>query len=256
MRALRKGHSGNDVRYLQYKLGLTVDGSFGPATEKALKKKQSLLGLKADGSCGPATQKTMGMGDFIVWAFDPKKVWFAGTPYNSPSYPIRYLKDWARMENADFVFNLAFFNLNGNGTDKYHVPIKGRTLTYVRGKGKDIGYGGTAEKITVDSNNICAGYKVAIKDGKSQFVSLVGKRARNANGVLADGRYFHIQSVTKCTEAAMRDYMLRNYNVKTMLIQDSGGSTGFYDRTKNALLAGEREGSNGRPVATVVCVKC
>jgi len=49
--------------------------------------------------------------------------------------------------------------------------------------------------------------------------------------------------------------MLKNYDVDLLLIQDSGGSTGFYDRKKDVLLAGEREGTNGRPVASVVCVR-
>ena len=47
--------TGNDVRYLQYKLGITVDGSFGPATEKAVKAYQKSKGLAVDGSVGPAT---------------------------------------------------------------------------------------------------------------------------------------------------------------------------------------------------------
>jgi hypothetical protein len=89
--------------------------------------------------------------------------------------------------------------MTGVGSDQYGV-IKGRTLTYLKAKGYDVGYGGTSEKLTIDANNICAGYKVGILNGKAKSVSLVGKRARNANGQLKDGRYFHVQSVTTATE--------------------------------------------------------
>ena len=254
MKVLRKGMTGEDVRYLQYTLGITADGSFGPATETAVKNKQRATGLVVDGSVGPATQKKWGLSDFIVHIYDKNQVWFAGTKYGSPSYPLRTLKQWAELEGADYVFNLAFFNMSGSGSDQYGV-IKGRTLTYLKAKGYDVGYGGTNEKLTIDANNICAGYNVGILNGKAKSVSSVGKRARNANGQLKDGRYFHVQSVTTATEHELVQYMLKNYDVDLLLIQDAGGSTGFYDRKKDVLLAGEREGANGRPVASVVCVK-
>lgn len=256
MRTLKRGCRGNDVRHLQYKLGINADGSFGPATVTAVKNKQRSLGLSVDGSVGPATQRAMGLSDFIVHIYDPKKdrIWFAGTPYGSPAYPTKTLKQWAAEQKADYVYNLAFFNLSGSGHDQFG-PIRGRTLTYVRGNGKDIGYGGTTDKITIDNGNICGGYKLASVNGKRKFVSMVGKRARNANGILTDGRYFHIQSVTTNTEYEIVQHMLKHYRVKLMLIQDSGGSTGYYDKARNVLLAGEKEGSNGRSVATVVCVK-
>lgn len=245
--------TGNDVRYMQYLIGINVDGSFGPATTKAVKDWQGKNGLVADGSVGPATQKKMGLTDFIVHIYDKDQVWFAGTKYGSPSYPLRTLKQWAELEKADKVYNLAFFNMSG-GTDQYGA-IKGRTVTYLKGKGYDIGYGGTVEKLKIDSNNICAGYKVGVVNGLRKSVSTVGKRCRNANGQLKNGRYFHVQSVTVNTEKELVDYMLKNYAVDLLLIQDAGGSTGFYDRIKDTLIAGEKEGVNGRAVASVVCVK-
>ena len=258
MRTLRKGMSGEDVRYLQYEiLRIHADGSFGPATETAVKNKQrqtGFVGKEVDGSVGPATQKKWGLSDFIVHIYDKSQVWFAGTKYGSPPYPIRTLKQWAVKEKADYVYNLAFFNISGSGSDQYGV-IKGRTLTYLKARGYDVGYGGTSEKLTINSDNVCAGYKVGIVNGKAKSVSLIGKRARNANGQLKDGRYFHVQSVTTATEHALVQHMIKNYDVDLLLIQDAGGSTGFYDRKKDALLAGEREGANGRAVASVVCVK-
>lgn len=62
---LVKGNTGAKVKNLQKclnyvnKAGLEVDGSFGPATEKALKAWQKKNGLKVDGSYGPASHKEM-----------------------------------------------------------------------------------------------------------------------------------------------------------------------------------------------------
>ena len=52
---LKNGSSGEDVKKLQEKLGLSVDGSFGPGTEKAVKEWQSKNGLTADGIVGDAS---------------------------------------------------------------------------------------------------------------------------------------------------------------------------------------------------------
>jgi hypothetical protein len=257
MRTLRKGMSGEDVRYLQYVLGISADGSFGPATETAVKNKQKQTGLVADGSVGPATQKRWGLSAFIVHIYDKSQVWFAGTPYNSPSYPLRTLKQWAELENADRVYNLAFYNLTGSGSDQYG-PIRGRTLTYLKAKGYDVGYGGTSERITINSQNICAGYKLAIKDCKKQSVSLLGKRTRRANGELDDGRYIEVLSLYPVTEAELRDYVYANFKVKLLLIQDGGGSGAFYDAKADVLISPEGRKENsvyGRSVASVVCVK-
>lgn len=64
---LRKGDKGNEVKALQahligygYSVGASgIDGSFGPATEKALKAYQNDHGLAVDGSRGPATFASM-----------------------------------------------------------------------------------------------------------------------------------------------------------------------------------------------------
>lgn len=58
--SLKRGDSGADVTVLQgvlRKLGyaVEVDGSFGPATEEAVKSFQMSYGLAADGKCGPET---------------------------------------------------------------------------------------------------------------------------------------------------------------------------------------------------------
>jgi putative chitinase len=60
---LKVGSKGSDVSKLQSFLGLTADGSFGPATEKAVKDWQTKNGLTADGIVGDATWSKMFSGE-------------------------------------------------------------------------------------------------------------------------------------------------------------------------------------------------
>lgn len=57
---LRRGDKGADVRDLQRRLGLRVDGDFGPKTEKAVKAFQRKHKLRADGVVGPKTWAALG----------------------------------------------------------------------------------------------------------------------------------------------------------------------------------------------------
>lgn len=64
-RTLVKGRKGADVKWLQWELRdrgfvCDVDGSFGPGTKAALIKFQASVGLTQDGSCGPATRTALG----------------------------------------------------------------------------------------------------------------------------------------------------------------------------------------------------
>jgi putative chitinase len=52
---LRRGSRGDTVAAMQIKLGLSGDGDFGPATERALMGWQRENGLEPDGVAGPAT---------------------------------------------------------------------------------------------------------------------------------------------------------------------------------------------------------
>ena len=66
MSYLRKGVSGEPVKILQAKLGVTADGDFGPGTEKALKEYQTAHGLAADGIAGPDTFMAMGLAELVL----------------------------------------------------------------------------------------------------------------------------------------------------------------------------------------------
>ena len=182
-------------------------------------------------------------------------IWFTAAPYAAKSKPAKPLRQWAADEGADIVYNLALFNMAGQGSDRYGV-IKGRTLQYLKAKGRECGYGGTAERLTLDASNIVSGWKLAIKDGKVN--SALGKsdrRSRNMCGLLTDGRYIHVQTSASHTEYEVAQYVRDHYDVKLLLVQDAGGSTGMYRVLDGYLFAPEREGANGRPVCSVVCIK-
>jgi len=58
---LKQGHSGELVEAIQDKLGLRVDGVFGPKTRDAIQSYQIMKGLKGDGIVGPMTWKKLGL---------------------------------------------------------------------------------------------------------------------------------------------------------------------------------------------------
>ena len=189
--------------------------------------------------------------------YDPKEydIWFAAASYGAASKPAKTLKTWAAEEQADVVYNLCLFNMTGLGSDQYGV-IKGRTLQYLRAKNVDCGYGGTSEHLTVSTGNVVAGVKVAVRDGvvlsgldKSTY------RSRNMIGMLADGRIIVVQSSDGCTEEQVARYAAKQYAIDLLLVQDAGGSTGMYRVSDGYLFAPEKEGTDGRPVCSVVCMR-
>lgn len=76
--ALKRGSTGWAVKRLQMELQARgfdpkgVDGSFGPGCEAALKACQKSLGLTADGSCGPATKAKLAERTGSYLAYNPQ----------------------------------------------------------------------------------------------------------------------------------------------------------------------------------------
>ena len=60
-----------------------------------------------------------------------------GTVCSAAGKPAKTLRQWAADESADIVYNLALFNMTGQGSDRYGV-IKGRTLQYLKAKGRRV----------------------------------------------------------------------------------------------------------------------
>jgi murein L,D-transpeptidase YcbB/YkuD len=66
MSILKRGLSGDPVKVLQTKLGVTADGIFGSGTETALKDYQKKHSLTVDGVAGPDTFAQMGLYELVL----------------------------------------------------------------------------------------------------------------------------------------------------------------------------------------------
>jgi hypothetical protein len=91
---IKKGDFGDDVKLIQKKLGLKVDGKFGPKTEKAIKDFQDINGLYIDGIVGEDTQKALFKEDLenyldseITESLYDTLYLDAGEYFEGPSYP-------------------------------------------------------------------------------------------------------------------------------------------------------------------------
>jgi len=50
---------GDDVKWVQFQLGIDIDGVCGPNTDKAIRDFQKTRGLTVDGKVGPATRQAL-----------------------------------------------------------------------------------------------------------------------------------------------------------------------------------------------------
>ena len=66
MAILKCGLSGEPVKVMQEKLGVTADGIVSPGTEAALKEYQKKHGLHVDGVAGPDTFTQMGLFELVL----------------------------------------------------------------------------------------------------------------------------------------------------------------------------------------------
>jgi putative chitinase len=116
---LKVGSKGDDVKKLQSKLGLAADGTFGPGTEKAVKKWQIDHGLNPDGVVGDGTWgKMFGSTEQVVIKED--KVIAPSSPSTSgfkldklkghiPDKVIEQIPDTAKKFNITTPLRLAHF---------------------------------------------------------------------------------------------------------------------------------------------------
>jgi putative chitinase len=116
---LKVGSKGDDVKKLQAKLGLAADGTFGPGTEKAVKKWQIDHDLNPDGVVGDGTwSKMFGSTEKVVIKED--KVITPSIPSSSgfkldklkghiPDKVIEQIPDTAKKFNITTPLRLAHF---------------------------------------------------------------------------------------------------------------------------------------------------
>ena len=165
------------------------------------------------------------------------------------------VQDWCRQNGAHWCFNEAFFNFVNGQNNKNNCS--GRTLQYLANPDVGIiGYGDRTERLAV-GKCIITGWKYAVRNGIQQKgLDAVGKRARNMDGLTADGRYIHVVS-DRQTEAYVAAYALNavrqiyGTTIKVLFVQDAGGSASVYSDLSR--LSFYPEGT--RKVASVMCVR-
>lgn len=202
---------------------------------------------------------------YIINVLDPNE-WdlnFDCTPYNVKPKKNQTLKKWSEDNNADLTWNLCFFNMNTAAARKADAVYN--TIQYMRISrlGGDVSYGGTASRIFIPNGDKVAPWKDAIVNGvvKTGNLDKTTRRSRNAFGTLANGKYIVVQTTYGYTETAMctyvNTYVKTNYKttISFLGIFDAGGSTGCYSGISKGLFAPEKEGTNGRPVSSVLCAK-
>lgn len=193
-----------------------------------------------------------------VFVFDKKDydifVW--GNRYSEGNITnLHTVEEWCKITESDWCFNEAFFNFVNAQNSRNNCS--GRTLQYLSNPEiGDIGYGDRTERILV-GKCVITGWKYAVKNGLTQR-GLDGstKRARNMDGVTADGRYIHVVS-DRQTETYVAAYTINEIRrlygttVKTLFVQDAGGSASMYSNISK--LSFYPEGA--RRVPSVICVK-
>ena len=107
---LKNGSTGDLVKQLQTKLGLTPDGAFGPGTEKAVKEWQAKNGLTADGIVGEQTMAKMGITlikeDVVI---PPSSFKLENLKGHIPEAVIAQIPDTAAKFNITTPLRLAHF---------------------------------------------------------------------------------------------------------------------------------------------------
>lgn len=67
----QRGSTGEAVERIQLRVGVGIDGIYGPATESAVRDFQQRRGLPVDGIVGPETLRALGLSDLIVEGNNP-----------------------------------------------------------------------------------------------------------------------------------------------------------------------------------------
>jgi putative chitinase len=109
---LKNGSTGEDVKKLQTKLGLTADGSFGPGTEAKVKAWQAANGLIADGIIGDASWAKMFGTAPVASApvvIPPSSFKLAALKGHVPDAVISQIPDTAAKFNITTPLRLAHF---------------------------------------------------------------------------------------------------------------------------------------------------
>jgi hypothetical protein len=187
---LKQGHSGDLVEDIQERLGLRVDGVFGPRTRDAVKAFQIDNGLKGDGIIGPMTWKKLGLNPHELEAdtdITTGATWIEQYPLPDGEYvkqetakkwifihhtagrhnPYKVIDQWGRDQRGRIGTHYVIGGLPASGVDetKYDGRIlqafKDEYWGYHLGKTKS----GTMHRGSI-SIEICSAGRLTQKDGK------------------------------------------------------------------------------------------
>ena len=98
---LKIGSTGEDVKKLQTKLGLTPDGVFGPTTERKVKEWQRSNGLTDDGIVGQQTWDKLKLGTMIKEELKPTKSKFK---IDKVKDDLKLKANWKDSDDLDMMF--------------------------------------------------------------------------------------------------------------------------------------------------------
>lgn len=93
MNILKIGSRGTDVKTLQQKLNLSVDGIFGPVTEEAVRSFQKAKGVTADGVVGPNTWSLLNANTQPQRMINKIIIHCAATP-EGKDYTVEQIRQW------------------------------------------------------------------------------------------------------------------------------------------------------------------
>jgi len=135
MPLLKVGSKGDDVKKLQEKLGLPVDGAFGPKTADAVKAWQAKNGLTADGIVGDGTWSKMFSGETtaaptaVPVIIPPSAFKLEALKGHIPDAVIAQIPDAAAKFNITNVLRLAHF-LAQCGHESGNFKVVNENLNY------------------------------------------------------------------------------------------------------------------------------
>lgn len=143
---LRQGSTGDTVKQLQQKLGITADGIYGAGTAKAVSDYQKKNGLGVDGIAGSQTLSALGIG---------------GTGPSTSSGGGSKLRGWNEITSN---YGMRFHPIDKKNKMHEGVDIKGKTgdpldsnvsgkVVYAGEGKKGSGYGGYGNVVAVQDSN-------------------------------------------------------------------------------------------------------
>lgn len=188
------------------------------------------------------------------YIFDPS-VWelaFDCTPYNTYPKRCQHLRGW--VDTFDLAFNMCYFNFDTVEARKANASYRTLQYLHIEKLGGDVAYGGTVERVKLPNGDSVAGWTLGIKNGLIVETDTKTRRARNGLGITQDGKYIVAQS-DRMTIKAFCQAVNKKAKIKYFLMMDGGGSVGTYSARSKMLYAPEKEGTYGRPVASVFLAK-